>query len=96
LGSQRVDGLERSCCSGPLADELIEVHEQLLARDAAFRSLDERIEALRRDKEAMAREMSQRVGEEGTQIRDFSETNWNAGDEGPVSRRVLLEGPSTA
>lgn len=57
-----------------LTDELIELHKQLLARDTAFRAWDERVEALEREKEELAREMSLRLNEAAAQIRELSET----------------------
>jgi hypothetical protein len=65
LDSWRVDGFEASFCSGRSTDELIELHEQLPARDNAFRAWDERIEAL---------QMSQSLGEAAAEIRELSET----------------------
>jgi predicted nuclease with TOPRIM domain len=57
-----------------LKDELVELHAQLLARDTEFREFDERVAALKHEKEAVAEEMDRRLQEAATQIRNLSET----------------------
>jgi chromosome segregation ATPase len=53
-----------------LEAELIELHEQMLARDNAFRAWEDRVDALERDKE----QMRQRLEEAAAEIRELSET----------------------
>jgi hypothetical protein len=57
-----------------LAKELVELHEQLLARDTAFRASDERVAAIEREKEELAREMTERLDQAAAEIRSLSET----------------------
>jgi hypothetical protein len=52
----------------------MELHKQLLERDTAFRAWDERVEALEREKEELAREMSERLDKAAAEIRELSET----------------------
>ncbi len=53
-----------------LEAELVELHEQLLARDNAFRAWEDRVDALKRDKE----QMRQRLEEAAAEIRELSQT----------------------
>jgi hypothetical protein len=53
-----------------LIEELVGLHEQVLARDTAFRAWDERVETLQREKE----EMRQRLAEAAAEIRELSQT----------------------
>jgi hypothetical protein len=67
----RPDGVDSQ---DALARELVELHEQLLARDTAFRAWDERVAALEREKEDLAREMTQRLDQAAAEIRELSGT----------------------
>jgi chromosome segregation ATPase len=53
-----------------LEAELIELHEQMLARDNAFRAWEDRVDALEHDKE----QMRQRLEEAAAEIRELSQT----------------------
>ena len=57
-----------------LAKELVELHEQLLARDTAFRATDERVAAIEREKEELAQEMTERLDQAAAEIRSLSES----------------------
>ena len=57
-----------------LTKELVELHEQLLARDTAFRASDERVAAIEREKQELAREMTERLDQAAAEIRRLSET----------------------
>ena len=53
-----------------LEAELVELHQQMLARDNAFRAWEDRVDALKRDKE----QMRQRLEEAAAEIRELSQT----------------------